>query len=307
MKAVRLHAFGADPVLDEVADPDPAAGETLVRITAAAAGHLDRTIIAGDFLDPPPLPYVPGVEGAGVVVSSGRHPAGTAVWVRGGGLGVSRAGTWAELVAVPDDAVHPMPDGCDPRLAACFFTAVTTAHVALTDVAGLRAGERVAVTGAAGSVGAVVVQLAAAAGAASITGLVSDAGRAAQVPPPGRAVIGTDPGDVDLLIDTMGGPDLPAILRHVVPGGRAVLVGYVSGTRLELDLSQDLIQRDVTLLPVNMLRRQVSARAAARGLLERLSRGDLRLPVTEFPLADVAPAMRALAAGEIHGRLVLLP
>ena len=110
---------------------------------------------------------------------------------------------------------------------------------------------------------------------------------------------------VDLLVDTMGGPGLAGLLRSVAPGGRAVLVGYVSGTRLELDLSRDLIQRDVSLLPVNMLRRQRAAREAAEALLPRLARGELTLPVTRYPLAEAPAALAALARGRVTGRLAL--
>jgi NADPH2:quinone reductase len=306
MRAVRLHAFGADPVVGTVPDPVPGPGETLVRIVAAAAGHLDRTIIGGDFLDPPALPHTPGVEAAGVVVTSGVYAEGTPVWLRGGGLGVARDGTWSELVAAPDVAVHPMPPGCDFALAACFYTAATTAHVALHEVARVRPGERVAVSGAAGSVGALVVQLAAAAGAEPVA-LVADDARAASVPPAAAdVVVGGVPAEpVDLLVDTMGGSGLAELLRSVVPGGRAVLVGYVSGTRLDLDLSRDLIQRDVSLLPVNMLRRQQAAREVADGLLSRLARGELTLPVTRYPLAQAPAALAALAQGQVTGRLAL--
>lgn len=306
MKAIRLHTFGSEPTVDEVPDPVPGPGETLVRIVAAAAGHLDRTIIEGEFLDPPPLPYVPGVEGAGEVVSSGTFPVGARVWLRGCGLGVVRDGTWSELVAAPDGAVHPMPDGADFAVAACFYTAATTAHVALHEVARVRPGERVAVTGAAGSVGALLVQLANRIGAKVIA--VTDPSRAGHVPPEAAEVMTTGaPSDVAVLLDTMGGSDLPIMLRGLRPGGRAVLIGYVSGTRVELDISKDLIQRDITLLPVNMLRRQDAAKAAAARLLIQLSTGELRLPVTAYPLTDAAAAMRELAAGRIIGRLVLQP
>ncbi|MEW2443666.1 quinone oxidoreductase family protein [Micromonospora marina] len=306
MRAIRLHTFGADPAIETVPDPVAGPGETLVRIVAAAAGHLDRTIISGDFLEPPALPYTPGVEAAGVVVSSAAYAEGTPVWLRGGGLGVARDGTWSELVVAPDAAVHPMPRDCDFALAACFYTAATTAHVALHEVARVRPGERVAVSGAAGSVGALVVQLAAAAGAVPVA-LVADDARAALVPPVAvEVVVGAAPAKpVDVLVDTMGGPELPELLRSVAPGGRAVLIGYVSGTRLELDLSRDLIQRDVSLLPVNMLRRQQAAREAADTLLPRLARGELTLPVTRYPFGQAPAALAALAQGQVTGRLAL--
>jgi len=67
----------------------------------------------------------------------------------------------------------------------------------------------------------------------------------------------------DALIDTVGGPTLAAALRGVGPGGRAVLVGYTGGTTIQLDVPE-LLQRDVALLPLNMLRREAAGRDAAQ-------------------------------------------
>jgi NADPH2:quinone reductase len=86
-------------VLEDVPDPEPEPGAALVRVAAAAVGHVDRDIMRGGFVRHPPLPYVPGVEGSGWVVRSERHPEGAPVWFRGAGLGTVHDGTWAELAA----------------------------------------------------------------------------------------------------------------------------------------------------------------------------------------------------------------
>jgi NADPH2:quinone reductase len=92
----------------------------------------------------------------------------------------------------------------------------------------------------------------------------------------------------------------------VRPGGRIVLVGYTAGTRTELDLSR-LMQRDVRLLPLNMIRRERAARALAGGLLEQLAAGMLILRVTTFPLAQVNEALDLLSSGRATGRIALVP
>jgi NADPH2:quinone reductase len=183
--------------------------------------------------------------------------------------------------------------------------------VALHDVGELRAGERVAVRGAAGAVGSLAVQLALRAGAGEVLGIVSRPDRS--VPAGARAVVaGPDAADevggegVDLLVDTVGGPGLEGLIQAVAPGGRIVLVGYTAGTRTELDLSR-LMQRDVRLLPLNMIRREHAARAAAGELLAQLARGDLTLEVTTFPLTEVGRAVAALAGGDASGRIALIP
>lgn len=306
MRALRFHRFGEPPVLEEVDCPSPGPGETLVRVAAACLAHVDRSVASGGFGVSPPLPYVPATDGAGWVVESDTHEPGSFVWLRGGGVGVQRDGLAADYAVVPDGAAHPAAEGSDPFLAACFFSPATSAATALFELGGLESGERVLVTGGAGAVGSLTVQLALAAGAGQVTATVRSAERAAAVPAGAEVVVGDVPDgfEADLLIDTIGGPHLPARLRRVRPGGRAVLVGYTAGTRVELDLPA-LMLHDVAVLPLNMIRRAPAAFELADGLLARLSRGELRLALTAYPLADADAAWARLVGGRVDGRLVL--
>ena len=155
MKAVRVHAWGEPPRVEDVPEPQGGAGRTLVRMHAATVGHIDRTVWSGAFLRHPPLPYVPGVEAAGVVVASERFARGARVWMRGAGLGIARDGTWRELIEVPDEALGELPDAVSFALGSAFFSPCTSAWVALHEVARLQAGERVLVSGASGAVGSI--------------------------------------------------------------------------------------------------------------------------------------------------------
>ena len=297
-------------------DPEPGAGLALVRVRAAAVGHVDLDIMRGGFIRHPPLPYVPGVEGSGHVLRSERFPEGEAVWFRGAGLGTVADGTWAELASVREDALMPVPAGVTLPVAACFFSAATSAYVALYDVGEVQPGERVAVRGAAGAVGSLAVQLARHAGVQDVVGIVSSPDRADDVPGGVDVVAGgcaevaarlaADAEGVDLLVDTVGGPGLTDLVEAVRPGGRIVLVGYTAGTRTELDLSR-LMQRDVRLLPLNMIRRERAARVLAADLLRQLADGALTLRVTTFPLEDVARAIELLSTGRANGRVALEP
>jgi NADPH2:quinone reductase len=85
-----------------------------------------------------------------------------------------------------------------------------------------------------------------------------------------------------------------------------VLVGYAGGTETRLDLPE-LLQRDISLLPLNMFRREASGRAAAPALLDQFARGSLKLEVTEFPLAQAADALAWIASRGHRGRAVLVP
>lgn len=286
---MRIHAWGEPPRLETLPEPAPQVGRSLVRMAATTASHLDRSIAAGGFLRHPPLPYVPGVEAAGTVLQSDRFDAGTRVWLRGAGLGTTEDGTWRETISAPDAALGLLPDAIAMPLGAAFFSPCTAAWVALFGVGALQAGERVLVSGASGAVGSITVQLARAAGAD--VGIAGDEG--------------TNPG-FDLLIDAVGGPELPLLLRRLVPGGRAVLVGYTAGREVGVDLAE-LMQRDLRLLPLNMLRREAEARVAAPEILARLADGRLQLALRTFALEDAATAMAWIAERGHRGRAVLLP
>lgn len=312
MRAVRVHAWGGAPAVEEVAPVQAPDGHSVVRIAAASVGHLDRTVWRGGFLRAPALPYTPGVEGSGVVVRGRRFEPGTRVWFRGGGLGTTRDGTWCEEVAVPDAILAELPDAVAFEVGATFFSPCTSAWIALHEVARLRSGERVLVTGATGAVGTVTCQLALQAGA-SVLAVVGGADRAAHVVAGARTIVldrsaPRMPPDLeaDLLIDTVGGAVLEAALPSVVAGGRAVTVGYLAGSRLALDLVQ-FIQRDVALLPLNMLRREAQGRAVAPALLARIAAGELHVPTNAFALADAAAALAWLESPGHRGRAVLLP
>ena len=301
MRAVRIHAFDAAPAVEQMADPKPNAGRTIVRMAAATVGHIDRTVWKGGFLKHPPLPYVPGVEAAGVVVASGRHAIGQRVWLRGAGLGTAANGTWCELIDAPDEALGVLPDNVDMALGSAFFSPSTSAWVALHEIGKVRAGERVRITGMTGAVGSIALQLARDAGAT----LVADA---ADAPSPSESPESPEAAksDVDLLVDTVGGPVLQAALPTVVPGGRVVLVGYTAGNVLTLDIAH-FLQRDVALLPLNMFRREAAGRAAAPELLARFGEGRLKLAVRTFPLDQAGAALDWIAQRGHRGRAVLVP
>lgn len=310
MRAVRVTDWNAPVVVDDVAEPRPADGHTVVRVHAATVGHVDRTIWSGAFLRHPPLPYTPGVEAAGVVVSSATYEPGDRVWIRGGGLGTATDGTWAEFVLAPDAALGHLPDHVSFETGSAFFSPCTSAWVALHTIGGLVAGQTVVITGATGAVGAIAVQLAIEAGA-EVIATASRPERLDALHPDVRGVVvnGTDeiePIEADLLVDTVGGPVLATALPCVKPGGRAVLVGYLAGTTVELDLPA-FMQRDVSIHPLNMLRRDPAGRAVAPDLLDRLADGRLQLDVTAFAMVDAAAALDWIVEPGHTGRAVVIP
>ncbi len=320
MRAVRIHEWGVDPVVEDVPAPVAKEGETLVRVEAAAVSHLDLTVASGTFDLKPELPYVGGVEGCGIVISSPVHEPGTRVVLRGGGLGLFRDGTWAEFVATRK-AASPLPADLPPEIGATYFVPTTTAYVALHDVGRVGAwsssgtaaeDEVVVVAGAAGAVGSMVSQLAVRAGC-TVLGVV-DPSQADLLPAGVEPVLIGDDERVaeliqnrpaSLLVDTLGGQEIAQRSRWVRPGGRAVVVGYVAGKELSLDVPSWLLD-DVALLPVNMIRREAAANEYAPLLAELLA-GELTLNVQSFPIDDAPKALQLLATGGLRGRAVIRP
>ncbi|MET7330905.1 zinc-binding dehydrogenase [Nonomuraea sp. NPDC005650] len=311
-RAARFHGWGASPVVEDVPEPVHEPGRVLVEVKAAALSHLDLTVATGSFAMKPALPYVGGVEASGVVLAADDLPAGTQVLLRGGGLGLLRDGCWTERVSVSPKAVSPLAAPLPHEVAASFFVPATTAYVALHDVARLEPGEEVVVAGAAGAVGAMVAQQARLAGA-TVTGLVGRADQLDRVPEGVRAVAADDAAalaelasarSASLLVDTLGGAGLVERTRWVRPGGRAVVIGYVLGASVTVDLPSWLLD-DVALLPVNMVRHERRAREVAPSLVARLASGELGVEVERFDLSEIAEALEALRAGRVRGRAVV--
>ncbi|HWG23122.1 quinone oxidoreductase family protein [Actinospica sp.] len=313
MRAARFHAWGAAPVVEDVPEPIREPGRVLVEVRASAVAHLDATVSGGEFGMRPQLPYIGGVEGAGIVLEAdadGPAP-GTQVVLRGGGLGILRDGTWTERVSVSAKAVMPLARPLPPEIAASFFVPATTAYIALHDVARLARDDDVIVVGAAGAVGSMIVQQALAAGA-RVTGVARDTTGV----PKGATAVHAEDADAmaqltagrtaSLLVDTIGGRALAERTRWVRPGGRAVVIGYTAGPCAELDLPSWLLD-DVALLPVNMIRRERRAREVAGGLVDLLADGAMSLSVDRFALADAAHALERLRSGRVRGRAVLTP
>ncbi|MFG3025500.1 zinc-binding alcohol dehydrogenase family protein [Streptomyces sp. NPDC048254] len=308
-RALVLESFGSLPRLVERPVPEPRPGHTLVRMRAAQVGHLDLNVVDGRFGILPDLPAVPGTTGCGVVLASDTHPEGSLVRLGGKGLGLRRDGCWAEHALVPDAAVTAVAQGTDPALACSWFSPAGTAWAAVHTVAAVRPGERVLVTGAAGAVGALTVQVAARAGA-EVVGVVGRTAKLGHVPAPAKPVLASElspesaGGQVDVLIDTVGGPVLRDALPLVRPRGRAALVGYTAGREFTVDLA-DFLLADVSVLPVNLMSRGKEVAADAEALLTDLRSGALTLEIERHGLDGLAEAADRLRTGEAVGKVVL--
>src|SRR5690242_51874 len=165
MKAVRFHEYGGPEVLkyEDAPRPEPAAGEVLVKVHAAAVNPVDWKVRAGHlkgFLNYQ-LPLIPGWDLSGVVEATGP---GVTAWKKGDAVysrpDISRNGAYAEYIAVKGTELAHKPKSLDHTKASAIPLAALTAWQALFDAGGLQAGQRVLIHAAAGGVGHFGVQLA---------------------------------------------------------------------------------------------------------------------------------------------------
>ncbi|HET9544847.1 MAG TPA: zinc-binding dehydrogenase, partial [Gaiellaceae bacterium] len=184
MKAVRIHEDGGPEVLryEEAPDPSPGPGEVLLSLRAASLNHLDVWLRRG--LPSVPKPRILGADGAGVVASLGEGVRGVEVGdavVLNPGLddgkhivGEHMDGTHAELIAVPAEYVHPLPDGMSFEEAAAFPLVFATAYRMLATRAKVREGEWVLVWGIGAGVATASLAIAKALGARVLATSTSD-------------------------------------------------------------------------------------------------------------------------------------
>jgi NADPH:quinone reductase-like Zn-dependent oxidoreductase len=243
--AAVLRAPGGTPSWSPHPDPVVGPGRSLVRVTAAPVVPLDLLCATGtSYFGAPAVPYVPGVQGVGVVTDSAVLTPGTRVWFATSAGMAPGDGSLAEHCAVADADLVPVPDAVTDEVAASLGLSAVAAWMALTWRGRLRAGERVVVLGAGGAVGQVAV------GAARLLG----AARVVAVCRPGRSVerarrAGADDvveltadvdalagrlsaacgGDADLVVDPVFGTAATAASRVLAPGGRLVNLGGASG------------------------------------------------------------------------------
>jgi len=308
-KGTVLRSYGPDQELkaeeiELVAGP----GEALVEMRLAAVTQHDRSVLTGQ---QPSQPFVPGSEGAGLVVSSSSLEPGTPVVIRGEGVGLTRSGLWGRYAVVPDAAVHRLPSSLEPATALALVSSALTAHTAVRRVGRVLEGETVVVTGITGLIGRLCAAAARAAGAAKVIGL-------ARVGEPVDAVtalvdqivrvdelgqVGRELPWCDAAIDTVGGPVISGVLGHITPGGRVAVLGYGAGAFTTIDLHQ-LIGRDLRVLPVNVQRTALEPDTVFQALTD-IAPAQLRPDVELLPADRVGDALDRLALGATHRQLLL--
>lgn len=323
MRAAVLHTPGEAPTYREHPDPEPSAGRTLVAVTAAPIVPLDLLCASGtSYFGRPATPYVPGVQGVGVVERSAVLPEGTRVFVSTSAGMAPGDGSLAERCSVPDeDVVAIEHDVTDVALAALGMSAVA-AWMCLTARGGLQPGERVLVLGGGGAVGQAAVGLAKVLGAGRVVAVCRSPEAQERARRAGADEVVALSGDVDeltacfqnavagsvdLVVDPVFGIAATAASRVLAPHGRLVNLGGSSGDVAEFS-SAVLRSRAASVLGyTNNTLTPDTRRAAITAVAEQAAAGRVAVAHDALPLSEVEAAWRRQASGQAGVRLVLTP
>jgi NADPH2:quinone reductase len=316
VRAVRVTSLRG-PSSIEVLDmdaPERRRGETLVEVRAVAPAFPDLLMSEGKYQIKPDLPFSPGSDFAGVVI----EPSEGSEFSRGDRVaGCLSYGAAAEVLAVPDDRLYPLPERLGFVEAAALPMNYLTSHFALVTRGDLRPGQWVMVLGASGGVGLASIQVASGLGARVIA-VVSTAERAAVALSAGarHAVLRDDlPGSirdltdgrgVDIVVDVVGG-DMTNALRCLAPLGRVLAVGFASGEIPTVKVNRLLLTNtDVRGVESDYLWQQGLSRKAWDELMDLVQAGHIAPVVRESgSLEAYGRALEELATRSVVGRTVL--
>ena len=316
MKAIRIHEDGGPEILryEDAPDPEAKDGEVLVSLRAASLNHIDLWVRKG--LPSAPKPRILGADGAGV-----REDTGDRVVINPGFehgdrilvLGEHMDGTHAELVAVPETNVYPLPERLSFEEAAAFPLVFETAYRMLVTKAGLKEGEWVLLWGIGSGVATAGLAIAKALGAHALVTSSSeeklerarDLGADAAVNHAEGDVVeavkeATGGTGVDVVVEHVGEATWQRTLQAVRAGGRIAVCGATSGPNPPAALHR-LWWKQLTIYGSTM-----GTKEDFEGAYELVQSGRARPVIdTILPLEDARLAHERLEAGEQFGKIVL--
>lgn len=321
MRALVFDQFGDFSHLKvrDLPNPQPLAGEILVKVSAASINPSDAKNVLGK-MEGTTLPRIPGRDFAGTVVNGPPRLIGKQVWGAGGDIGFTRDGCHAEFIAVPEDGVSQKPANLEFAQAAAVGVNYTTAWLGLVDTARLQPGETLVVTGAMGGVGSSAVKIARWMGARVIA-VTRDRAPQSWIDEFGIALAVssqyddiaktirefTDGRGANVVMDCVGGQLFESAMNCLGLLGRHVCITSVGSRRVQFDLL-DFYHRRLTLMGVDT--RALDTVGGAK-ILEKLrpafESGIFAPPTIErtCTLTEAPAAYAEVAAGEAQGKIVI--
>jgi len=313
MKAVRIHEEGGPEVLryEDAPDPEPGPGEVLIRLRAASVNHLDIWIRRG--LPSVPKPRILGADGAGVLEDGSRVLINPGLGDGSRIVGEHTDGTHAELIAVPEENVYPIPDGLSFDEAAAFPLVFETVYRMLVTKARLTAGEWVLAWGVGSGIGSATLAIGKALGARVIATSSSNEKLERAQELGADAVVNHGDGDVveavrqatgghgaDVIVEHVGEATWKQSLQAAASGGRVTVCGATTGPNPPAQLHR-IWWKQLTIFGSSM-----GTKEDFEGAYELVASGKAK-PIVDrvFPLAEAAAAHERLESGEQFGKVVL--
>ena len=317
MRVIEISAPGGPEVLHVVERPipTPGPGEVLIKVQAAGVNRPDIMQRQGNYPPPPGASDIPGLEVAGTIPDEGDRS--VCALVAGGG--------YAEYCVAPAPQCLPIPAGLDVIHAAAIPETFFTVWTNVFQRGRLAAGEHILIHGGTSGIGTTAIQLARAFGATVYATAGSDEkcdackalGTALAINYREQDFVeaireATSGRGVDVILDIVGGDYLPRNLECLAQDGRLVQIGLIGGATAQIDLRR-ILQRRLTLTGSTLRPRSVAEKGALARELEAnvwplLEAGTVKPVLAEtLPLEQAAEAHRLLEAGEVIGKIVLIP
>ena len=302
--------------LVELPDPDPGGG-VVIEVVSAGVSFPDLLMSRGLYQTKPPLPFVPGVEVAGTVLSStsGEFEPGDPV------MAVTMVGGFAEVAVAPPALTVPIPLGLSMDAAGGFILNYHTAYFALARRARLRTGETLLVHGAAGGVGTAALQVGRGLGAHVFGVASSEAKRDVAIAAGAEDMVAadadwsawirdrTDGRGADVIFDPVGGDRFDQSLRALAPEGRLIVIGFTEGRIPSVQVNR-LLFRNVAVVGAAwgaFMAVEPQFFATAEAALDEMIQQGAVAPVigATLPFERAADALRMLENREATGKIVL--
>jgi NADPH:quinone reductase len=330
MKAILLRRTGGPSVLEycEVLTPRPGPGEVLVKADTIGVSMPETLVRKGTYAWMPPLPAIPGIEMSGTIAETGSdvldRKVGQKVFISARDFPV-RAGCYAEYIAVPARAAHPLPQGVDLEAASCLSNYQVAYHLLHTASRGVEA-RTVLVHAAAGGVGSAAVQLALIAGMRVVGVAGTEAKRQAVLALGAanafnhrtddivaRVCEATSGEGADLILDPIGGKGFGRNFAMLAPFGLVISYGRLDGPPdpgfVQAMREHHETSPAVRFFTIHSFDDRPDIRAAATSaLLDHLAAGRIRpLIHARLKLADARSAHALLESGEVIGKILMKP
>ncbi len=303
----------------------PAAGEIQIEVRASSVNFPDILMSEGTYQIKPPLPFTPGMEGAGTVCALGADVKDFKVGDRV--LASVEFGTFAERLNAPAARCFLIPDAISFETAAAVGLAYQTAHFALCERGQMTSDDVILVNGATGGVGLAAIRLAKALGAKTVIGCIASPGKSEIVKAAGAdAIVRVDDKErignlkdqvaeatggrlADLIIESVGGDVFDASLRALAFRGRLVIVGFACGTIPAVKANYILL-KNITLTGLQWAlypsRMAAEVRRVQDKIFDLLVKGKLDANIgATYGLDEIRSALGDMKNRRVRGKIVV--